>query len=495
MQEKSIMSFLKQLFRHFGGAKPSKLSGPPDIEALKATGDVRGLIKALSYDKDSDLRQMAVKGLSEISDVRTIDPLLRVALKDQSVPVQEEAARALAHAAVRSKESQVRQSAVEALGKLGTGDSQVIDMLISYLSEKESYARQNAAEALGQLGKIEGVEPLIGCLSDSNSGVRSVAIDALKKLNDSRTFNLTINLLTDRESTTRRAAIEMLGLLNDPRVVEPLVKCLSDSKPSVRSAAAQALQQLGDTRAVEPLIECLKDEDRDVRSKVVSALGHLGDPRAIEPLKAILAHSPKDLRQTIVDALTKLLPPQQAEEQQQIVKVNDLINILQHAKSWEKRVNAAQTLGSTGDLRAVQPLVSTLSIRDWHDEVIAVTSNLYNDGRDPSVIKWWDQAIELRRAAVQSLGTLGDPEAIKPLIGVLEKKANHGPIRQNLLPTQSEGPGNDDEDISVQVAAVHALAKIGTLEAKDMLETLILKPPSSEILQVARQALQQIQSR
>ena len=43
-----------------------RLFGPPNVEQLKANGDVKGLIKASSYKKDAAIRQAAAQALIEM---------------------------------------------------------------------------------------------------------------------------------------------------------------------------------------------------------------------------------------------------------------------------------------------------------------------------------------------------------------------------------------------------------------------------------------------
>lgn len=50
--------------------------GPPNVEKLKAKGNVKGLIKALGYEKDATIRQAADEVLGEIGDTRAVEPLI-----------------------------------------------------------------------------------------------------------------------------------------------------------------------------------------------------------------------------------------------------------------------------------------------------------------------------------------------------------------------------------------------------------------------------------
>jgi HEAT repeat protein len=79
----------------------SRLFGPPNVEKLKAKGDVQGLIKALGYQKDARVRIAVINALQEIGTVQAIGPL-RTALKDPESTVRWAAVEALLQVLMRS---------------------------------------------------------------------------------------------------------------------------------------------------------------------------------------------------------------------------------------------------------------------------------------------------------------------------------------------------------------------------------------------------------
>jgi HEAT repeat protein len=50
--------------------------GTPNIKKLAAKRDVQGLIQALGYKKDADIRKAAAKALSELQDIQAVMPLV-----------------------------------------------------------------------------------------------------------------------------------------------------------------------------------------------------------------------------------------------------------------------------------------------------------------------------------------------------------------------------------------------------------------------------------
>ena len=112
------------------------LFGSPDVEKLKAKGDVKGLIKALSYKKDQTVRQSAAEALGEMGAMRAVEPLL-AALKD---------------------DESIRLSAIKALGQIG--DTRAVETLVTARASKDEKIAKAGLEALRQLGP-EGVDAVI----------------------------------------------------------------------------------------------------------------------------------------------------------------------------------------------------------------------------------------------------------------------------------------------------------------------------------------------
>ena len=103
--------------------------GPPNVQKLAAKRDVEGLIKALGYEKDSDVRREAVEALGLIGDARAVEPLI---------------------ARLGDEDSSVRYRAVEALGLIG--DARAVEPLIAKLGDESSVVRRGSAEALEKCG-------------------------------------------------------------------------------------------------------------------------------------------------------------------------------------------------------------------------------------------------------------------------------------------------------------------------------------------------------
>src|SRR5207249_3256122 len=110
---------------------------PPNVEELEAKRDVQGLIKVLGYQKRYNVRQAAIEALGKIG-IPAVESLI---------------------AALRKQEIDVRQAAAEALGQIG--GVHAVEPLIAAFKDDSQQVRKAAAEALGKIGDSRAVEPLI----------------------------------------------------------------------------------------------------------------------------------------------------------------------------------------------------------------------------------------------------------------------------------------------------------------------------------------------
>ena len=239
--------------------------------------------------------------------------------------------------------------------------------------------------------------------------------------------------------------------------VEPLSAALKDEEWDVRQAAARALGKIKDPRAVKPLIAALKDEKWDVRQAAAEALGEIGAP-AVEPLIAALKGENKDVRQAAAAMLGRLGWQPGRDETAGwywMVKgdwhncvalgspaVKPLIAALKDENS-DVRKAAAEALGKIGDARAVEPLIAALKDR-------------YSD---------------VRQAASEALGKIGAP-AVEPLIAALKDKDVRASATEALVKIGAPAvepliAALKDENKNVRQAAAAMLVRLGWQPGRD----------------------------
>ena len=134
-------------------------SGKTNIEKLKATRDVKTLIKILQnakYKKDDKVRIGAIEALGEIGDATAVEPLIQALNDEESIPAE----------------------AAGALGKLG--DIRAVEPLIQLLKNEYAGIRGAAAEALGEIDDARALKPLHKALK-KEIGIRKKYIRSVKK--------------------------------------------------------------------------------------------------------------------------------------------------------------------------------------------------------------------------------------------------------------------------------------------------------------------------
>jgi HEAT repeat protein len=282
--------------------------------------------------------------------------------------------------ALRDRSENVRAAAAWALGDLG--DPQAVPALSVWAHAGEDAARDalqtlghpmlDLPQAVAQVAAQGAWGVLIRALTCTQVrevvvGLGAPAVPAL------------IQALEDSDIAVRCAAAEALGAIGDPQAVPPLIKALRGWIENVRRAAAWALVKIG-TPAVPPLIRALGDSDSAVRRAAAEALGKLGDPQAVPPL-SVWAHAGEDAARNALQTLGHpMLDLPQAVAQ---VAAQGAWGVLIRALTCTQVREVVVGLGAP----AVPALIQALG--DYRDDV--------------------------RRAAAEALGAIGDPQAIPAL--------------------------------------------------------------------------------
>lgn len=379
------MSFFDELF------------GPPNVEKLKAQGNVNGLIKALSYKKGKC----------------TID----------------------------GGEHHIRKNAAEALGLIG--DRQAVEPLIAVLKYDHPYDKDvcyNAIRALGAIGDSRAFDPLIAILNNTSYDkyARSAAISALMKLRDSQRLIQLIDIFLNFPQgqdgyDLKRSAYEELVKIGEPSV-EPLINSLNLGNTYW---ASKTLGKIGDRRAIEPLISVLKNEKEGYsRLEIVSTLGKFRDRRATEALLDALndtwyggssgnyGYGSIAILPVVGKAAWALgeLGDSRAVEpliNTAIIKVADM----------DLRENASIALGKIGDSKTVELMMGYLKVEDKYvqESAALVLVELMKNIRDrryvPQLIATLrsNKIEEVQKSIIIALGYIGDPIAVNPIIEIIEK--------------------------------------------------------------------------
>ncbi len=156
-------------------------------------------------------------------------------------------------------------------------------------------------------------------------------------------------------------------------------------------------------------VDLLKDPDWVVRREAAITLGEMGDERCVEPLANALRDGDWQVREVAIDGLGQIGSP----------SVEVLLKLL---RDWDVRKSAILALGKIRDERVLEPLMQQLRNDEFMEDATDALVNL-GEPSLPGLIKALKDKEELvRKQAVIALGRIKSPEAIDPLIEMLQNK-------------------------------------------------------------------------
>ena len=221
-------------------------------EALQALGTlhsspraIRMIAATLATDQDSSIRAIAARVLGEMG-ARSAIPSLRKSLKDESMSVRFQAAKALWAMGDRSgRRIHIQILAGEKSASPGLIKSQ-LDSAKKELEDPRKLAMDGAMEAASSLFGPAGwgIKIMQDVTHDRSAPARATSaillgpdpsLDGLRQLEDA---------LTDKNWIVRAAAAQALGAARHRGAIPSLRPLLRDSKPPVRYMAAASILRL-----------------------------------------------------------------------------------------------------------------------------------------------------------------------------------------------------------------------------------------------------------
>jgi HEAT repeat protein len=415
------------------------------IEEMAGGGDLTALapIAEAITDEEPEVRAAAARALGAFHDDRAVPPLV-AAIKDRSPEVRAAAIAslrqvgdagaidALVHA-LGDYHHAVRWQAAGALGSLGWRPSnnmefilrsvatcqheeaavhggEAVDVLANALEDTTCPRRHAVAAALGKTGDTRAVRPLENSLNDPDSHVRVAAAEALSLLGHPQSANALLKLLEDQDHLVRATAIESLGRMGEVRILDYIAATLiHDPSWDVRKLSVEALGRIKDDRATELLWQGLRDPDHDVRQTAATSLGQIPDPRSIGPLVLSLKDENSAVRQAAKGSLRQIDRQWEISPGAQSV-IPELEAALNDREYWVAQ-SAADTLAKINDMRQ-RSLETSFFTNPSKDKLIVAATVLVDSLRD------FDR--DLRQAAVEALGRIGDVNAVNPLVSSLD---------------------------------------------------------------------------
>jgi len=368
-------------------------------------------------------------------------PSIVAALKDADASVRRQAARQLGtrktkDSAVtlvpllRDADASVRFQAATALGRCG--DPCAVDHLQAALTEKDLFARYAVFTAINRIGRAKPFlwPLLIKGLESTDPAIREGTLFAIRETYDEQLVKALAAMTRTPETIAALAEMhrhpapwkgdwrgtQPVARPRPPKVVEyagtklvleTLRTALRDTAPAVRRAAVESVIVTKDAQAAETLRELFaREADVDVRKSILRSLGAIKDAAAAE----LVASAFKD------PAL--LIEAAAAAEQIGGPKLIQLLaDLADGATAPEVLVPA---LGALGRLKAGAPTAAKHAAHADAKIALAAVTALGQIGGDAAIQALTaaveDPRLDVRKAAVASLGTLAAKPAVPALL-------------------------------------------------------------------------------
>ena len=330
------------------------------------------------------------------------------------------------------------------------------DQYLEQLKSPQASTRANAALKLGRLGNLAAIRWLEDSLGDSNSMVRCSAANALGKLNDPRALTLLVSALNDPDDQVYGHVVTALHRIGNNQAISVLVNEVHRQRDRRQSIATNNLIKIGHF-AVPALIEGFNNSSGIIRAYFLKALGKIGDLRALEIFRKAITDDSDDVV-WVATAIQRSIRDPRA--------IPELIALLEHENPL-RQIQAANTLSTVGDNRAIEPLKKIASDKNRQENTrCQAILALGNIGRAEAVNTLLclleEQNSNVHISAVMGLSYTGDVRAVVPLVDLATKYPQdiqyHKPIK-NLATTGNQSTLKKLEDILHKKVAIDLRVK------------------------------------
>lgn len=417
--------------------------------------------------EDPTVRNAAIADMGQMDDPRVVEQL-RTLLGSQDAAVRQSAADALhgleAWAALEDAmaddalESNVRLVAATALANDASGDAQLAGIVYRGMNTVGDVATASL-DRIAALSGVDTVEAFEGFLAHSDVAVAVYAaglladagdedsLDALSAVgqDESRPLDLryaagdaAFGILSGFSSSRigdyadgndpflKRSAYRALGALAaagnaGSSVFSTLSDGLQSSDPGVRGASARALASYGTQEALDLIMTVEADPSSDVRADVALAMaGFPGEAFADTVSPTVVGYVESGDPVVVAAALDALAS---LEQSQLLSVVLDKVRF-PDARVRASAMRAAADLADPNDLR---PVINAIGAGLQDDELSnrVLSAQLLGRFNDGAAVLTLSQAVnglepELRFAAIAALGNTQNPDAVGPLLALLE---------------------------------------------------------------------------
>ncbi len=286
--------------------------------------------------------------------------------------------------------------------------------------------------------------------------------------------------LRSRDKGTQCRSLIVLSLLatRSGTVTQQLLSLLDVSHRRIRSIRTELVEILADLHcndAVQPLVKLLGDSSGDLKGTVARSLARLGTRNAIEALVGLLRQNLEDDSWRFVEfALVH------SKSEIAVELLGELL--LDEDVPWEARLRAMTPLALIGSKKAIEVISWGLET-ELKGLIIAVLA-LTRSNRVVELLKRLLEDEDVRTQTIWTLAWIGTPEALEPLISLLNDKTHDLALCETIVRRlrYCEAVRNTTFDLSGALEALLQLLNNPDVEFKADVITILRAPEACGLL-------------
>ncbi len=378
----------------------------------------------------------------------------------------------------------VQTEVVRALVRQGP---RIVQLLIEQLALDDLEIRLATITALERLGDKRAVPALTQILLTADNPKLIIGIaNALTRIGDPQAFEVLLDFLGHPNTAVRQATIAALNALNPPAMAPRVITLLQDDNPYLRESAVKIIGYIGGyPNGLELLLTACQDANEKVRQAAIESLPYVdSEAQILSTLVTALQTDVPKIRAAAARALADIDGEQ---------AVTYLCQALQDPEAWV-RYFAARALSQHHNAPCGHQLIQLAQYDEAEQVCIAAVETLGALGEVQAIalLKRLTQLAseELAIAALSALGKIHHPAALSPLIIALHSLA---PARymeaisavaqhRNLeAVTALQEIALLEGDLLRTEAAIAALKQIATPEAISAIITVAAHPSKRSV--------------
>lgn len=327
-------------------------------------------------------------------------------------------------------DSEIRMAALEAVGSYLNPDA--IPMIIERFLDPAWVVRKHACKAMIKFG-AKAIPQLIKALSSIEEDVRYWSLRSIGDIKPSGIYPHLIKLFKDKSWTIRKTTSDVLGAYGEEALMELTALATDSADPEIRYWVLRSLGKIGSSISLPLLFKALEDPSEAIRDAAQKALANYGE-EVVEDLFSLLKSDNRKLLESVSITFQRM------DKEIILGKLcRNLGKYDEHVSYWIRR-----TLIAFKDeaRRAVIQLLNGKAEEVRRQAILCIGQFKNADDGELVLPHLKDEFWPARIASAETLGILGDPAAINPLLESLE---------------------DDDEDLAM--ASIVALGRIGDEKA------------------------------